>query len=327
MSLWCTNVWLKLYECLIYLQRALVSINAFCGEINYPWCLCVSVPNYELHLLSPHFASRPRQQVTPWPLRVCPPVGKRGRMQREELTMSTTTTVPPHGRGQSCRYITLPAWHYEMGLFFPTWMSSSETIGGKNLNPRYNLKSAVPTNSWLKTEPAPQPQHRVELRQWYLLPPLLPLPMPPTTTSMSPKSDDLVASAPPLSPFPVPWRWELATHPIPLHTILQSSTFSLFLVFYLILQGFQSFLLRRWTGHSSPVTTSHHSWGFSCKVIFIFQQVFHLICAYAVEFATFLLLCLLFLFFILLLLIVIIIPFILLMSNEPNLGTTSIINY
>lgn len=108
----------------------------------------------------------------------------------------------------------------------------------KNMNPQYNLKSAVPTNSWLKMEPAPQPQHQVELRQWYLLPPLLPLPMPPITTSMSPKSDDLVASAPPLSPFPVPWRWELATRPIRLYTILQSSTFSLFLVFYLIFQGY-----------------------------------------------------------------------------------------
>lgn len=108
--------------------------------------------------------------------------------------------------------------------FLPNTLSSSKTIVGKKkttLNPpQYNLKSAVPTDSWLKTAPAPQQQqHQAELRQWYLHPSPLPLPMPPTTTSMSPKSDDLVASAPPLSPFPVPWRWELATHPIPLHAL------------------------------------------------------------------------------------------------------------
>lgn len=85
----------------------------------------------------------------------------------------------------------------------------------------HNLKSAVFTDSWLKMAPAPrrrqqQHQHQEEPQPWHPHPPP-PLPMPPTTTSMSPKSDDLVASAPPLSPFPPPWRWELATCTVPLH--------------------------------------------------------------------------------------------------------------
>lgn len=82
-----------------------------------------------------------------------------------------------------------------------------------------NLKSAVLTDSWLKMAPAPQQQqqHQEEPQPWHLHPPLPPPPMPPTTTSMSPKSDDLVASAPLLSPFPPPWRWELATCTVPLH--------------------------------------------------------------------------------------------------------------
>lgn len=110
-------------------------------------------------------------------------------------------------------------------MFLPNTLSSSKSIVGKKTkrtppNPQYNLKSTVPTDSWLKTAPAPQQQHQADLCQWYLHPSPLPLPMPPTTTSMSPKSDDLVASAPPLSPFPVPWRWELATHPIPLPSSL-----------------------------------------------------------------------------------------------------------
>lgn len=114
--------------------------------------------------------------------------------------------------------------------------------------PHYNLKSAVPSASWLKMAPAPQQQHQAELRQWYLHPSPLPLPMPPTTTSMSPKSDDLVVSAPPLSPFPVPWRWELATHPIPLHAL--PPAFYLFPI-SCILHHLPRlpFLLRRWTGH------------------------------------------------------------------------------
>ncbi len=89
-----------------------------------------------------------------------------------------------------------------------------------------NLQSAILTDSWLKTEPAPQQQqqqqqqqHLEEPRPWRPHPPPPPLPMPPTTTSMSPKSGDLVASAPLLSPFPPPWRWELATFTVPLrHT-------------------------------------------------------------------------------------------------------------
>lgn len=64
--------------------------------------------------LFPHFASRPRQQVTQWPHRACPPDGKRERTQREELTMSTTTTAPPHGQGQSCRYIGSAGQHDTM---------------------------------------------------------------------------------------------------------------------------------------------------------------------------------------------------------------------
>lgn len=72
-----------------------------------------------------------------------------------------------------------------------------------------NLQSAILPHSWLKTGPAPRRQHPAEPQPCHPPPP--PLPMLPTTTSMSPKSDDLVASAPLLSPSLLPWRWELAT--------------------------------------------------------------------------------------------------------------------
>lgn len=76
-----------------------------------------------------HFASRPRQQVTQWPHRACPLDGKRGRTQREELTMSTTTTGPPHGRGQSCRYIRSAGQHdceiWLQVFLHPTFLCSS----------------------------------------------------------------------------------------------------------------------------------------------------------------------------------------------------------
>ena len=128
-----------------------------------------------------------------------------------------------------------------MAFFGPTWtfdvLINSFFPGEKSLHPHLsaarqasltawllmrassvftplNLKSAILTDSWLKTEPAPQQQqqqHQEEPRPRHPHPPPPPLPLPPTTTSMSPKSDDLVASAPLLSPFPPPWRWELAT--------------------------------------------------------------------------------------------------------------------
>lgn len=79
----------------------------------------MSVCNVRFYLLIAfalflHVASRPRQQVTQWPHRACPPDGKRERTQREELTLSTTTTGPPHGRGQSCRYIRSASQHDTM---------------------------------------------------------------------------------------------------------------------------------------------------------------------------------------------------------------------
>lgn len=105
-SLWCSKVWLTLDE--IYLCPLLLSV------LNH--LLLMSVSNIRSFLLIAfafflHFASRPQQQVTQWPHRACPPDGKRERTQREELTMSTTTTVPPHGRGQSCRYISMTLWN------------------------------------------------------------------------------------------------------------------------------------------------------------------------------------------------------------------------
>lgn len=194
-----------IYECLIYLQRALVSINAFCGEsatidvCAYLFlimnCICC------LHTLPVALGNRLHHDHT----------GFAPRMGREEGCKGKNLLCQPqqpyHYMDEANRAGISACQHDTMKCDFSSQhycLLSRLLEKKKNLNPQYNLKSAVPTNSWLKTELAPQPQHQAELRQWYLLPPPLPLPIPPTTTSMSPKSDDLVASAPPLSPFPVP---------------------------------------------------------------------------------------------------------------------------
>lgn len=127
----------------------------------------------------------------------------------------------------------------------------------------FNLKSAILADSWLKTALAPQQQHQEEPWPRYPHPPLPPLPLAPTTTSMSPKFGDLVASAPLLSPFPPPWRWELATctfllyhtHPFPVSPseewLFRSSFFQIFIFSHFlsmqdsIVSAFPSF--RRWT--------------------------------------------------------------------------------
>lgn len=92
-----------------------------CSHYECLWAYKPVMISFLCFALSLHLASLLQQLATAWPCRACLLDGRRGRMEKEELTLLTITTVRLRGLGRSCRYSRSAGWlntmHWTETLF------------------------------------------------------------------------------------------------------------------------------------------------------------------------------------------------------------------